>query len=111
MNDLRAAAERVRNMPGIAFRVPQGIEDISTLASAYLAEHPADEDEPYSGDAWLEGFGIAIGVTKDKQGRWWAEAHQDDQRIVLSEIKTRGDFRKLASVLGIPLKESEARDA
>jgi len=87
----------------------QFMEDLFEIQKAYLAEHPADADQPYSGDQWVEGVGLQIGVTADKRGRWWAEAHQDGARIVLTELKTMGEWRNLLDALGITPEKTNGK--
>jgi hypothetical protein len=140
-NEIQQAAERVRR-----FKRGGGIEsasdiwpnfddtdlgrriDYATLATAYLAEHPADSDEPID-EAWLasvqEGlcprqFGMRTAVqVRQHEGKWMAciaqsdyasetpleEMDADEVSQVAIEVKTRGDVRRLAAVLGASLKE------
>ena len=82
--------------PHAAFRA-----EVSMFVRWWRDSIPAEADQPYSGDQWVEGVGLQIGVTADKRGRWWAEAHQDGARIVLTELKTMGEWRNLLDALGI----------
>lgn len=93
------------------------------LASAYLAEHPADDDCPVTQE-WLESVGWKKQMSR--QGQWrsavskWDAALQwyshdrsleiidvtDESSIVIGDRNTRGSVRRLASELGIELMES-----
>lgn len=102
---VQAAAERLTKLPNWEnrldhFDVACYVKD---LVAAVQAEHPPDAAEPLSEDVWAEARGLAISVTKTKQGRWWAEAQQDGNRIVLCEITSKGQLRRLLSELDIAL--------
>lgn len=59
-NDLRAAAERF--LPGDSYNsIAQADTDAYLLANAYLAEHPADDDEPVIVD-WMDATAPDLGV-------------------------------------------------
>lgn len=130
LTDLRAAAERVISVhePRLALQHPTSELDplIVALAKAYLAEHPAD-DEPLT-RSWLESV---AGYAEEHQqkvtffrddampiGLWevadgWKVMlihHSAAQSEIVRGLKTRGDFYRLCSALGIALKEpSEVR--
>ena len=96
--------------------------DHLTLAEAYLAEHPADDDEAIR-PSWLVDLPCTIRATKDVV--WaspWSENSLDERvRIVFTGTwviqgegmtvvripaqKTRGDVRRLCAALGVPLDE------
>lgn len=91
------------------------------LVRAYLAEHPADEDEPADHD-WLISVGfIAIGDADDCPARVAIKGNGqmvtvliglDVSDLVLncmgiSEDPTRGDVRRLCKALGIEMGEGE----
>lgn len=134
MNDeLKAAAERVRrhiNQLGNS-----AIEDRNMLVRAYLAEHPADDDEPVTVE-WLASISrqppivTAIGncyrfsIDSDRGLCVWGRAcgvgytvtlrtvrrsesgHRMTSFSDLRDVYYRGDIRRLCAALGIPLTES-----
>jgi hypothetical protein len=90
------------------------IEDLCTITDAYLAEHPADDDEPVT-EEWLdEMFGTylrqfwewsviyGVRIAKDPDGFKLLTGYQ-----VARTGLARGDVRRLCSALGIPLSESQ----
>ena len=126
-NELRAAAERLENifaMQATHFEsvvmTRDQVAGAQDLARAYLAEHPADGDEPITAE-WLR----AVGFVDDRTGcptlgpihirPHWAMEGQDSDRelppyacvrsLPIPIPKTRSDLRKLCSALGIELKE------
>lgn len=138
-DELRAAAARLRiaryggdgdnPLSGIAMaysKSPSGFEDIAQLSKdqlaiveAYLAENPADSDEPIT-EEWLRTFSeMEVATTKRLAYivTWcgllsieWCPQCGDmppllclDKRV-LRENPTRGQLRLLARALGIPLK-------
>ena len=85
------------------------------LAKAYLADHPADDDEPVT-EEWL----CSVGAKKDdvsvffpspiqgvpaiefsKEQAWLTN---EDYAGVEIKLKTRGDVRRLCAALGIEMK-------
>lgn len=118
MSDVRAAAERLRQMradseafdggyPDNEDGRLQSLCDHAILADAYLAEHPADESLDVDED-WL----VQIGFQPDASGALWI----GDYRLcwfgrgffgfdgVEVESKTRGDVRRLCRALGVEVK-------
>lgn len=106
--ELKAAAERVRRISnGEFFDAVYGrnlsdlgqrefwMRDRELLADAYLAEHPADDDEPVDLD-WLEEQLHDSDFTVSQIG--WKFFVQFEGRI---EIKTRGQLRALLKGLGV----------
>lgn len=143
-NELRAAAETIlrcidtqetelgvkylrNDTPGM------GLAEPYRLAEAYLAEHPADDDEPANRE-WVSGFA--------RKRRCWPDQYildeisvnyylefdcsplehkeqpdcsvllralpeRDEDGVVLLYHATRGDVRRLCKALGVPLKEGE----
>ena len=110
---LRAAAERHRGSR-------EDYRDLHTIADAYLAEHPADGEEPIS-EEWLH----SIGFEDDRTGcptlgplhiqhaaitRMDSDVEYPASACVRSfpipVPKTRGDVRRLCSAMGIELKET-----
>lgn len=79
------------------------------LAKAYLAEHPADDDEPVTAE-WLESIGansddglfftghdaVDFELT-EFEGTW----HVDVGWRTICLVETRGDVRRLLAALGI----------
>lgn len=113
---VKAAAGRVRKMlAGANYRDvyggdPSGWEldvDRRLLGDAYLAEHPADEDEPLAIE-WCEASGVE--TRNLRQGDDWIPTvwcGDDNGWISLPIDDTRGDLRLLAKALGITLKEAK----
>lgn len=128
-DELRAAVERLMNPKARNDRNvlnswwPVMIRDLTVVANAYVEEHPADSETPID-DEWLRSV-------KGRKHEWhpdkW-EFYRDDAlpvglwrvddgwkaMLIYAEhaascirrgLKTRGDFRKLASALGIELEE------
>lgn len=102
------------------------IQDMNKLACAYLAEHPADEDEPVTSE-WIRSV-AAVYWEAGKESYWpghelrfsekigdnpggfyiWNEGpHSHSQKPSYMPIKTRGQVRLLCRALGIELKESK----
>ncbi len=125
MSEINAAnaAERLRqNESGDACYPFDGgvmeMEDTRTLAEAYLAEHPAD-DELEITDDWLRsvgfvdidehGSGMLLQVTDEGpevsigyRGQWLVGG---DELSEAAQPKTRGQLRLLSKALGITLNE------
>jgi hypothetical protein len=135
MNDeLREAAEIIVGIrPGpipetFAQQVAVLYERAERLAQAYLAEH----DETAVDEEWLRSvcfevgnrecwFDFKIAGHDTRLAMFWrtlsckhlvATLHQDhvgvvsrEECVALGGIRTRGELRRLASALGIPLKE------
>lgn len=119
--EIRAAAERLRRLEAgehqdavygdfaNAFRRL----DTQTLADAFLAEHPADDDEPDT-EEWLRGVGftdckndglrLSILARYPNLGMPFWEVC--GTVIRLAQPKTRGQLRRLCAALGISLKET-----
>lgn len=88
-------------------------EEIVKLAQAWFAAHPADEDQPLTWP-WMDS------VTDMKANGLELAARSCDDGIhiviprcgpnltdyVTPNVSTRGDLRRLASALGITLKET-----
>jgi hypothetical protein len=80
------------------------------LAAAYLAEHPADDDEPITRE-WL----VDLGWTVRERDVWMAYPSHLSQSLAIDgngrvylalmtlgkPVKTRRDLRRLTNVLGI----------
>lgn len=135
MNDeVRAAAERRRLQAAkdilAASKTPEGQEDGAfdsesmwqlfedgiVLASAYLAEHPADDGEAWT-TGWLEDVGFEHGAycggcfqIRTEFGQWLRVLTINSMwrlsRNRLPDMATRRDVRDLCRALGIPLKET-----
>jgi hypothetical protein len=99
--------------------------DRAVLADAYLAEHPADDDEPVT-EEWLRavGFvthrqGVAIDMGLRSRGGPWLyfaccpglvnpDWMFDDGRLLAApDLNTRGHVRRLCEALGVPLRAGE----
>ena len=135
MADIKAAAGRLRKaatQKGCPWEHPvyQNSTSINSprlqwdgdLWAVYLAEHPADDDEPVTAE-WLESVGweaypdtgnrmwhsrsaTLIMIDLRNPGETWlchgSSAHGWDY---ITKSTTRGDVRRLCSALGIQLKE------
>ena len=121
---VREAAERLnryiedRTVTAADYEDCEG--DIQYVANAYLAEHPADEDEPIDED-WLRSIGFHVN-TGDDYYLWINSPNQDfdiqywddweEFRFATSKsdydvpvsIKTRGQLRDLLKALGLETK-------
>lgn len=136
MSDVRAAAERLRQMradseafdggyPDNEDGRLQSLCDHAILADAYLAEHPADDDEPVTEDFirslnppryWEAGaeyvwpdvcLRYSLEICDGKPPVLSAGFYIDggDKPVYLPHIKTRGDVRRLCRALGVEVKE------
>ncbi len=82
------------------------------VASAYLAEHPADEHELWTAE-WLKAVGFDGDMSKNGPGMWLrgVRIHSDGrwswcgQSWPFKAIQTRGDLRRICAALNIPLTE------
>lgn len=98
-------------------RVPCVLHDaVTTVADAYLAEHPADSEQSVT-EEWLRSVGfvagrmpkdlalppIVRGISLAGDEYWLVRTYPIPSD---HEPKTRGHVRRLCSALGIPLKES-----
>ncbi len=83
------------------------------LAQAYLAEHPADDEEPIT-EAWLRSVGfddehrldwknLVIKFCVPIRDNFWDFYLNSTQ---IKPPKTRGDVRRLCKALGVELKEA-----
>ena len=82
--------------------------DMFMFGDAYLAEHPADEDEPITLNWWLSSGAETslidrdfMLIRNDVEGVIYLVTTL--QEIPLPHIKTRGDVRRLCAALGIEL--------
>lgn len=116
MSELREAAERLRatgdtpNDLSVA-----AIYDRAILAKAWLAEHPADDDEAVT-EEWLRSVGaedLDEGIFRFTSKRGievfiWLPSRTVNfgDAEYRTPLKTRGEMRCLAKLLNIPLKES-----
>ena len=111
-DDIRAAAERCKDLFGtfVDFdNMPiECIKDLFVLAQAYIAEHPADDDEPVT-DEWLDSvFGTDDSLCTEWHDEWGEKITWLDKfgLVSIPMPKTRGDVRRLCRALGIELNES-----
>ena len=125
-DDVRAAAERItRSVHEAVYTGPLSLQgklaDALIVADAVLAEHPADDGDPVTGE-WLEvvipGFSLNAGgqmggcvydsyrvTAVRKDGGWGIVASvAEGEAGVL--CPTRGHVRRLCAALGIPLTET-----
>ena len=125
-NERRKAAERCRrelidSWSDTAVKGPTYTQLLAVL-DAYLAEHPADDDDPLTAE-WLTTAGGQVG----EDGRWWfygggrdvALTYHDNREcgdvyrlatcggLPRAEVSTRGQLRRLCDSLGMKLKESK----
>lgn len=115
-NELRAAAERILEGGGGGNMAHPVDHDAMAVARGYLAEHPADSDEPISRN-WLLSVGFKA-VPSDMGSTY----HDHYQLNLLNlwqfnggpwlvngadwmEFTTRGSVRRLCAALGLELKE------
>lgn len=108
MTAISEAAERYRrgNYPepmGDGKKIHCLLEDTIDLAEAYLAEHPADENEPITIE-WLMEIGLCdhrcvLDLFKEPDGSWFPKWHGWE----LARIKTRAELRALCGFLQIKL--------
>lgn len=108
-DELRAAADRFLAFDGTGNVMAEAF----LLANAYVAEHPADDDEPITVE-WLCVMGWELTDTRLELGPLSWHGFDNTMRIdcdiltSLPHITTRGDVRRLCKVLGIELKEGDA---
>jgi hypothetical protein len=114
IDELRATAFAVASADGYD-KMPI-VEIAVVLAHAYLADHPADEDEPVTED-WLRSIGLKLRmgfgfpVTKtmslwDSRNGWGLYFHgglgdSAEGETKIAKVATRGQVRRLLAALGI----------
>lgn len=117
---VRKAAERLRRTRGsdyVTLKLVYGDngeqlqQDMMEIADAYLAEHPADDDEPITNE-WLTSFGRhfefnghELAINSDGGVELWTHWGGESVVIDLCDVATRGDVRRLLRGLGIKLPE------
>ena len=125
--ELRAAMERLRRIEaGESYYEVYGCQptghghmqrDERKLVDAFMAEHPADDDETVT-EEWLGRVG---GVKSSEYAKAFRRAGSDDlyffyagrnpfqsgltRFFKMPVVETRGDVRRLCVALGIELKE------
>lgn len=123
-DELRAAAERLLGFDGY---YEMQASDGKNLARAYLAEHPADDDEPVTAD-WLRSVGfkqdadteytsddLILAPEDDQVALHWMQEGIEPDEIrtiwivaenegIYTSASTRGALRRLAAALGVTLK-------
>lgn len=115
--DLRRAAEMVVADPAFCRCGKPGCRRAAAVrvARAWLAEHPADDGEPVSGE-WLRSIGFTgpdgllgiiygeVELTTTTSSRWLvgnpSEIHGES--VYIPAPTTRGDVRRLCAALGVP---------
>ncbi|WP_040891705.1 hypothetical protein [Zavarzinella formosa] len=110
---IKAAAHRVRTgdysgIQGINDRSLMPGIDLRLLALAWLADHPADDDEPATSE-WLQAVGLVSegGESVDIEAalqRFFARPEEAKDGDPIN--RTRGELRRLMKALSIPIKES-----
>lgn len=134
--ELKAAAERLRKCELSNSSWNSGLEskylndytlfvrDMSTLAHAYLAEHPAGDDVLITGEwiaslnppqYWAPGseygwptVGLWYGLELPGDSRACKSGFYIDgivEPLYLDHVKTRGDARRLLRALGVEINE------
>jgi len=123
-SQLRDAAERVR--PHAAGNLGNAeIRDRNALATAYLAEHPADDWQPITAD-WLQSAGVPQtqdrsytvgrvdsvsvvwyppGIADESPPQLCISLHPDLGVLTFHDNATRGDLRRLCAALRIPFPD------
>ena len=93
--------------------IPKFIDAGKKLADAWIAENPADDDEPVS-EEWRRSVGFeqtecVVLVLRLDFIEWYGPKQSINVGSMimkgLPNCRTRGALRRLASALGIPLKE------
>ena len=127
-DELRAAAERHKMRLGDKHCYQMNdmshleLDDLLTLADAYLAEHPADGETPVD-EAWLRSVGFELVDIDNPEQMIVASIETDGYSLnyfndgtasvgahgcwldVWLPCPARGDIRNLARCLGIELRE------
>lgn len=124
-DELRAAAERLRRWKAGDHEVMESRHMLhanwSMLADAYLAEHPADDDEAVTED-WIESvrtcpwcvieFNDAVMLDWEESTLYLHTEISDGigvvTRVELPHLKTRGDVRRFCRAFGKDLKDASA---
>ena len=105
-------------LPSLAGCPEPMLDGALRVARAYLSEHPADDCEAID-EEWLRSVGMAhfrgepdssgleisngcTQISRGYRGQWLVNGAELDD---LSWPKTRGDLRRLAAALGVPLNE------
>lgn len=125
--ELRAAADSVLADGGTGtsaamyWDVDEGPTDAKALAAAYLAEHPADEEEPITGP-WSESVAGEVDRSDPEIAVYYHRCQHlcvswmlDDGIVYVKQMgtglkiavpcATRGQLRRLCAALGGPLTE------
>lgn len=125
-DEIKAAAERRRKWRETHRGWYRQDMDSSILADAYLAEHPADDDEPVM-EAWLRAVGFENCSFPDHGKPLCIRFMRDCLFAVYtngvtlisirgmyapaSAVRTRGHVRRVCRALGVELKESKESPA
>ena len=125
MSELREAAERVcggfeYGTKPSSLAIGRMCNDARLIAEQLLAEHPADDELEITAD-WLESIGcthddswyfelpgktnMQAGVTLVRwSGGYSVRAQDCYTSVIIANVKTRGNLRRLAKALGIVLE-------
>ena len=119
VDKIKHAAEMLRDMAGTKVDLenasPECLDDMWTLAQAYLADHPPDDDETVT-EKWLQQIGFtrdydsqSIQNTYVRLSVWWKEPTQPIWYFALCQlpkwlITKRADVRRLCGSFGLELK-------
>lgn len=122
VDSVREALFRLRNSDasGINHRDIYGWDadkDLVVLGRAYLAEHPADEGERLT-EVWLQSVGFTVDsphcniagklttlhIWLSDSACWVEETNRPGEKVAVQKPQTRGDVRRLCSVLNLPIE-------
>ena len=107
MLTVSADSKHVKGTAGLEVKWPMWLK-VQAVVQSYLAEHPADDDEPIDWN-WLRKIGFQDMETglESQDHVVIVNAWGMDFTVCNGKPKpeTRGDVRRLAKVLGIELKE------
>lgn len=105
-DDVRAAAERLRKNRYNDNSIYEGIDhtkerdiDRKILADAYLALHPADDDEPVTED-WVIESGLSDIDLVDEMKRFLDSGERTEGKVRPC-FTTRGQVRRLLAAMGV----------
>lgn len=99
MSEAKEAAKRLRGDVKAGYSFSEYEDDEAAVISAYLSEHPEDDDEPVTKDWYMERYDdiCVVGVLKDLMD------DRNDEGFPKA-FATRGQLRLLLRALGIEAK-------